>query len=256
MKHDFEQRRQRRIDNAENRASKNAQESDRLWSRADEMSGVIPMGQPILIGHHSEKADRRFRDKIDGTRRQSIDAMDKADYYKQKAESIKNNDAISSDDPNAIEKLQAKLESLERAADFMKKANVFIKKKNRDGFLNLPMASEEMWAELTSGRFGSVGFEHFKFSNSSAERRRIKKRMEMLKYQFQRAAIDKVINGVRLFENREAGRLQLLFNGKPSKETIAKLKQGGFRWSPSQGAWQRHINQAAYNLAKHLLENL
>jgi len=256
MKHDFEQRRQRRIDNAENRASKNAQESDRLWSRADEMSGVIPMGQPILIGHHSEKADRRFRDKIDGTRRQSIDAMDKADYYKQKAESIKNNDAISSDDPNAIEKLQAKLESLERAADFMKKANVFIKKKNRDGFLNLPMASEEMWAELTSGRFGSVGFEHFKFSNSSAERRRIKKRMEMLKSQFQRAAIDKVINGVRLFENREAGRLQLLFNGKPSKETIAKLKQGGFRWSPSQGAWQRHINQAAYNLAKHLLENL
>ena len=256
MKHDFQQRRQKRIDNAENRAAKNAQESDRLWSKADEMSDVIPMGQPILVGHHSEKADRKFRDKIDNTRRQSIDAMDKADYYKHKAESIKSNDAISSDDPNALEKLQAKLESLERAADFMKKANVFIRKKNRDGFLTLPMASEEMWAELTSGRFGSIGFEHFKFSNNSAERRRIKRRMEMLKSQKQRPAIDKVINGVRLFENREAGRLQLLFDGKPSKETIAKLKQGGFRWSPSQGAWQRHINQGAYNVAKHLLEKL
>lgn len=256
MKHDFEQRRQKRIENAEKRAAKNTAESDRLWEQADKMSSVIPMGQPILVGHHSEKSDRRYRGKIDGVRRKSIEAMDKSSYYSGKAESIKSNDAISSDDHNALEKLEAKLKGLEECADFMKKANVFIKKKNREGFLKLPMASEEMWNELTSGRFGSIGFEHFKFSNNSAERRRIKQRIIGLKSQTNKPAVDRVIHGVRLLENRDANRLQIIFEGKPSRETIDKLKQGGFRWSPTMGAWQRHVNQSAYNFAKNLLESL
>ena len=256
MKHDFEQRKQKRIDNSENRAAKNASESEKLWQKANGMADVIPMGQPILVGHHSEQSDRRYRGKIDGTRRKSIQAMEKAEYYEGKAESIKSNDAISSDDPYALEKLQAKLKRLEQSAEFMKKANVFIKKRNKEGFLTLPMASIEMWEELTSGRFGSIGFEHFKFSNNSAERRRIKKRIDILIAQELKPAIDNVINGVRLFENREAGRLQIIFDGKPSKEIISTLKHSGFRWSPSMGAWQRHINQSAYNVAKSILDSL
>ncbi|WP_379090693.1 DUF3560 domain-containing protein [Pedobacter sp. UC225_65] len=256
MKHDFEQRRQKRVENAENRAAKNAGKSDRLWQKANRMADVIPMGQPILVGHHSEKSDRKYRGKIDSMRRKSIEAMEKAAYYERKAESIRSNDAISSDDPDALEKLKAKLKRLEESAEFMKKANVFIKKRNKEGFLALPMASVEIWDELTSGRYGSVGYEHFKFSNNSAERRRIKKRIDMLKSQKLRPAIDRVINGARLFENREAGRLQIIFDGKPSQMVISVLKQAGFRWSPSMGAWQRHISQSAYNSAKDILESL
>lgn len=257
MKHDFKQRRQRRIETAENRAEKNARESDRLWEKADDMASIIPMGQPILVGHHSEKGDRRYRGKIDDTRRKSIVASEKSEYYADKAEGIKANDAIFSDDPNALEKLEAKLKSLSDLADFMKNANACIRKKDRAGFLLLPMASEQMWEELHGEkRFGGFGFAGFTLSNNSAERRRLKQRIEKLKEQDERTAIDTTIGEARLLENREANRLQILFGQKPEQPVIAQLKAHGFRWCRSEGAWQRHISTGALYWARKILTNI
>ena len=33
-------------------------------------------------------------------------------------------------------------------------------------------------------------------------------------------------------------RARILFDGKPSQEVISDLKKSGWRWSPSNGAWQ------------------
>ena len=52
------------------------------------------MGQPILVGHHSEKGDRRYREKIHNTFGKSFEKKDKAKYYADKAESIENNNDI------------------------------------------------------------------------------------------------------------------------------------------------------------------
>ena len=41
MRHDFEQRREKRITNAKNRAIKNEQEAESLYSSAKEMASVI-----------------------------------------------------------------------------------------------------------------------------------------------------------------------------------------------------------------------
>jgi hypothetical protein len=54
-------RRENRIAGAEEKASKNEAESDRLYQLSQKMADAIPMGQPILIDHHSEKSDRRGR---------------------------------------------------------------------------------------------------------------------------------------------------------------------------------------------------
>ena len=40
-------------------------------------------------------------------------------------------------------------------------------------------------------------------------------------------------------------RLQVFFPGKPAPEIRAAMKRFGFRWAPSVGAWQRHLNNAA-----------
>lgn len=53
MKHDLEERRQNRISRAKSRAVKNEQEAERLFDQANQMAGAIPMGQPVLVGHHS-----------------------------------------------------------------------------------------------------------------------------------------------------------------------------------------------------------
>lgn len=39
-------------------------------------------------------------------------------------------------------------------------------------------------------------------------------------------------------ENKDIGRYQITFTGKPDYETRTLLKQNGFRWAPSTGTWQ------------------
>jgi predicted peroxiredoxin len=247
MKYDFHQRRENRIAGAEEKASKSEAESDRLYQLSQKMADAIPIGQPILIGHHSEKSDRRYRDKISGAMKRSVEADNKAAYYADKADSIKNNDAIFSDDPEAVVKLEEKLNSLKEMQDFMKAANNCIRKDDKTAFLKLKYGNDEMWEELIQDKFWGKGFAHFTLTNNSANIRRIEKRVVALKKQGQTVAVDTVINGVRLLENREANRLQLFFDGKPMQEIIIQLKQHGFRWCRSEGAWQRHIsNNALY----------
>lgn len=55
------------------------------------------------------------------------------------------------------------------------------------------------------------------------------------------------INGetARIVRNKQEMRLQLVFDGKPNDETRNKLKSNGFRWAPSQAAWQRLLNDNA-----------
>jgi len=60
MKQDFEERREKRIETAQQRALKNETESNFLYKKAKEMASMIPLGQPILVGHHSEKGDRNY----------------------------------------------------------------------------------------------------------------------------------------------------------------------------------------------------
>ena len=112
MKNNFEERKAQRIENAKQMAQKNKLLADQLHTKAKQMSAVIPFGQPILVGHHSEKSDRRYRDKIHNTFGRSFEAAEKADYYDEKVKTIENNSAISSDDPQAITKLKEKLTNL------------------------------------------------------------------------------------------------------------------------------------------------
>ena len=49
--------------------------------------------------------------------------------------------------------------------------------------------------------------------------------------------------------NQEAGRLQLLFEEKPSAERRAQLKANGFRLAPKAGVWQRLLNRQAISAA-------
>jgi len=55
------------------RADQLREAAQRLAHRASEQAATIPLGQPILIGHHSETADRNFRARIGrpSTRRRS-----------------------------------------------------------------------------------------------------------------------------------------------------------------------------------------
>lgn len=66
-----------------------------------------------------------------------------------------------------------------------------------------------------------------------------------------------VVNGVRVIQNTEENRLQLVFEGKPDDETRAFLKKNGYKWSPRNSAWQRQLTpNAAWNFNNIIREHL
>lgn len=88
-------------------AEKNRAESQSRYNQSREMASYIPFGQPILVGHHSEKRDRATRERISNNFEKSIELSHKADYYEKKAQNF-GSFSISADDRNAILKLKEK----------------------------------------------------------------------------------------------------------------------------------------------------
>lgn len=59
--------------------------------------------------------------------------------------------------------------------------------------------------------------------------------------------------GVEIIANAQADRVQIVFGQKPDAAMIVSLKKEGWKWSPSQGVWQRKLTEAAKFSAKRLV---
>lgn len=257
MKHNFEEHKQNRIDNAEKQAQKNKSLSEHFYVAAKKMASVIPLGQPILVGHHSEKSDRNYRNKIHNTFGKSFQAEEKANYYREKAETIKSNTSIFSDDPQALEKLRKQLDNLQASQEFMKDANRCLKKNDKDSFLKLRFGTEKLWEELSTPDYlNRIGFAHYSLSNNNANINRIKKRIEEMEKLASRKPQAVVFPGGQLRENQQAGRIQFIFDQKPGDVIRKMLKKHGFKWSPTENAWQRHYNANGIWAAKQALQQI
>ncbi len=246
----YEQRLADRKARYEERAERASLEADATYRKARQMGEAIPFGQPILIGHHSEKRDRRYRERIHDTYGKAFSLQDKAKHYEQKAASV-GTGGISSDDPDAIEKLREELAQMEQAQERMKAANKAIRGNKTpetqlaalvaDGF------TEAQAAQLLEKDFaGRVGFPDYALKNNNANMRRVKDRIAELEKRRQRADVVREGNGFTYREDTEENRVMFLFPGKPDHSTREVLKRHGFRWSPKRDGqpWVRQLNNA------------
>ena len=163
---------------------------------------------------------------------------------------------ISADDPQAVAKLEAKLESLVQSQETMKAVNAYYR---RHGTLDgCTLLQPEQLAELKRDMAQSWHldksrpFQSYAISNNNAEIRRTRERIESLKQHGQRGYAEWEFDGGRVEANKEANRLQIFFDDKPDSDTRDELKANGFRWAPSAGAWQRQLNANAYRAADNI----
>ncbi len=221
-RNDYEERKKRRIERY-NELSKKAQERSKEYgnSTANRILEMTP-GQPILVGHHSEKKARRLHEKANNDIKKSIEFDEKSKYYRDRAESAENSKVIYSDDPQAIEKLKEKLKRLENERNTIK-------------------AREHYSWELT---------------NIGATIRETKRRIERLEkletIQFQ----DINFNGGKVIHNKEINRIQILFESIPNEDIRKELKSRGFHWSRKEQAWQREFNENTIRAINILTKNI
>lgn len=84
-----QERAEERAERFETAAEKAEQRSTGAYNRAHEIGLHIPFGQPILVGHHSEKRHRSDINKIDNAMRTSVEESKKAEYYEDRAQTAK-----------------------------------------------------------------------------------------------------------------------------------------------------------------------
>lgn len=205
---DYEERRKQRIERYKELSMKAQERSSRYSnSNANRILQIAP-GQPILVGHHSEKKHRKLIKRAQDDIRKSIEEDNKSKFYKERVITAENSKVIYSDDPQAINKLKKKLERLENERASIK-------------------AREHSTWELT---------------NIGATIRETKKRIERLEkldnIDFKEINLE---NG-KVIHNKEINRIQFLFDNIPDEETRKTLKSHGFRWSRYEKAWQREFN--------------
>lgn len=159
---------------------------------------------------------------------------------------------ISADDPQAIQKLEKKLESLTKAQENMKAINAYYRKhKSLDG---CPFVSPEQAQRLVSKmrHYDRVPYPTWALSNNNAEIRRLKNRIADLSKKQEIGFVGWEFEGGKVEANTADNRLQIFFEEKPDATTREELKGNGFRWSPRAEAWQRQLNDNAYYASNHI----
>ena len=163
---------------------------------------------------------------------------------------------ISSDDPQAVEKLEAKLATLEKHQEMMKAANAAIRMKDPakgDAKLAELGYTPEDIAKLRAPDFcGRIGYPAYELQNNNANIRRIRGRIAELKKRTESTPEGWEFDEGRVVVNTAENRLQIIFDGKPNADIRTELKGEGFRWAPSQGAWQRQLTDNAMRAARRL----
>ncbi|MCY4584586.1 MAG: DUF3560 domain-containing protein, partial [Bryobacterales bacterium] len=152
------------------RAHKAEREGDARINRANSDASAIPLGQPILVGHHSEKRDRNFRNRIHNNYTKGYELKNKAANLRGRAASV-GTAGVSSDDPDAVVKLIEKLEELEKKQQFHKAINKALRVSDRTGSdaeLKALGLSEKTIAQLKTPDFaGYRGIPSYELSNNS-----------------------------------------------------------------------------------------
>lgn len=240
----YEQKQEARRERILARADRLRSDGQARYKSGMDRLKAIPFGQPILVGHYSEKRDRSYRRKACNAIDKGFELQKAAGEAEARAAAI-GTGGVSSDDPDGIEKLTEQLNERKAMQAAMKARNdAWRKAGNKAG-----RQPDGQWIEPPCAPY--------QLSNNSANIRRIEDRIKTLAKNATRESREEDYQGVvKLVENAEANRVQLIFPGKPSAEIRTKLKRAGFRWAPSECAWQRQLNSSAVYWAKELIKEI
>ncbi|WP_420177867.1 DUF3560 domain-containing protein [Kerstersia gyiorum] len=72
----------------EARAAQARQQSDAAYAQAQNKAQAIPLGQSILVDHHSEGRDRRYQESISRGYEKSFELQKQAEHYAGKAVAV------------------------------------------------------------------------------------------------------------------------------------------------------------------------
>ena len=235
-------RRERLTRKAERRrgwASKAHSRAQLRFDTAHRIADGIPLGQPILVGHHSERRARKDAERIRGNMDKGISESNLSENHDSKAEGIEGqlDRSIYSDDTDATQALQERIDTRLQELERVKAINKAIRAgAGWEARLSPPLTDKEK-AELLSlarawGNVYKPGYPPYHLSNLNGRIRADRERLKAITARTARTEQAEATGGV-LVQGDEW--IRVTFAEKPSRTVINELKAAGFCWS--NGSW-------------------
>ncbi|EIH2744615.1 DUF3560 domain-containing protein [Salmonella enterica] len=79
-------RQEQRADRFSGYSEKRAGESEQTLAHVDALASAVPFGQPILVGHHSERRARNHARKIENGMKRAVMLFERAGYWEDRAQ--------------------------------------------------------------------------------------------------------------------------------------------------------------------------
>lgn len=248
----FEEKQERRRARLARAAERQREEAAARFTTADAVVAGIPFGQPILVGHHSEKRHRAALDKMARNMTKGCEAMDEARELDRRAEAV-GTAGISSDDPAAVEKLDDKVETLEARREAMKRVNKYFK---THGIVEGCGESAEIVDKaLRYLQHCGAPFPSFALSNLGARIRDAKKRAATVAEvqhmaATQAPAAEPLPGGATVTQAYPDMRTVLRFSARLSRPHYKYVRSAGFVWSPTVEGFVRKLSLSALYAAR------
>ena len=245
-----------RIETLERRAAALRAQSDAKFDQAHNLTKDIPFGQPILVGHHSEKRHRRTIDRAHNAMGKAVELSKTAD----KLDAIHVGGSIMTSDDDAVEGLNAKVQELEAQRAKMVATNkawrTYEKKGDRSPLyaLGLTDAGIDKLTEQIAQSYSwdKQPYPSYSLTNLGARIRDAKKRAEQVAKQKAMEEWDEQVGEVTIGVRPAEDRVRITFPARVAGPVYDALKRGGWRWTPSLGCWQRHCNAYALQEARRI----
>ena len=181
----YRERREAKAERLREWAGKREAKASAAFQRADQIADMIPMGQPILVGHYSEKRHRADLDRINRGMGAGFEHAEKAKEFDRRAAGIDHQleTSIYSDDADAIPRLWERVWALEAERDRIKAYNASCRK-GAPELGALDDSQRETLAMVTrvaAWQLGKGGaFPGYALSNLSGNIARLRKRLAEL----------------------------------------------------------------------------
>lgn len=180
------------------------------------------------------------------------------------ADQYEEGDVIKSTDNNATTKLQQKLKMLQDRKTMLKNgvvaAKEYQKSKDISVFKQYNIDSETTEQIINHIDKGGKPTEKdmyswFTMPYLNRDIKEVENRIATLEKNQAKGTDETLIEGGKIVYNGEAQRLQIFFDGIPSKEVREALKSHAFKWAPTAKAWQRTLTEnAKYAVKQYLIK--
>ena len=173
------------------------------------------------------------------------------------------NHRITGDDKEAVaEEIKQKIEFIKQKHARSKELNAYWRKhKTLKGCPGITDEKAEQLDHTINNSLYKVPVPTYQLQYNLAEIKRLESRlasMKKVKQSVEDTSDDKYpkVDGCEVIENIDLDRIQLVFDDVPSAEVRTLLKRYGFRWSPTNEAWQRQLTANAIRDTTQVLNQI